>query len=238
MNSVSTFIIYLTLFRLAIITAGVVSIVLGYRLFCRGIWPEAGSGKGATVDAKVGVTHFTLKNAAPGTCFALFGVIIITVMFASGSPGMTLNLMKKAAQAGSIPGAIIEDIERGSELSLSLRGDETDSLIDATKRGVFYEEQKDMAKAIDAYKEAIVMMATPMNHLAWLYQSQGEIDKALPLSRLAVQLCPDNADFLDTLAEIFFNSEDYSEALNLMEKAARLNSKYREKLERFREAIK
>jgi hypothetical protein len=34
------FIIYVTVFRLAIIAAGIISIILGYRLFCRGVWPS------------------------------------------------------------------------------------------------------------------------------------------------------------------------------------------------------
>ena len=91
MTVTTAFIIYLILFRLAIITAGAISIVLGYRLFCKGIgWTER-SGKGTDASAKVGHFSFTLKNAAPGTCFALFGVVLISVMFATGGPELTLG---------------------------------------------------------------------------------------------------------------------------------------------------
>ena len=49
-------------------------------------------------------------------------------------------------------------------------------------------------------------------------------------------LSPDNADFQDTLGEILFKLEKFSEALNIMQKAADLDSKYKEKLEQFRKA--
>ncbi|RMD51773.1 MAG: hypothetical protein D6828_06730, partial [Nitrospirae bacterium] len=66
------FLLYVTVFRLAIIAAGVISIILGYRLFCRGVWPDRGSAQPTEVEAEIAGSHFTLKNAAPGTCFALF----------------------------------------------------------------------------------------------------------------------------------------------------------------------
>ena len=65
MTLTSAFIVYLTLFRLAIIAAGVVSIVLGYRLFLRGVWPEAPSSQGTSIDADIAGSRFTVKNAAP-----------------------------------------------------------------------------------------------------------------------------------------------------------------------------
>lgn len=97
MDITHSFIFYLILFRLSIISAGVISIILGYRLFCKGVWPEIGRG-GTSVDAKIVGYHFTLKNAAPGTCFAFFGVLIISIMFVSGSPELTLKTLKETKQ--------------------------------------------------------------------------------------------------------------------------------------------
>jgi hypothetical protein len=77
----TTFLIYAGLFRLAIVTAGVIIIVLGYRLFAAGVFNE----RGAEVSASAGGVQFTLKNAAPGTCFALFGAGIIVFMLAMAS---------------------------------------------------------------------------------------------------------------------------------------------------------
>ncbi len=89
------FLIYLTLFRLAIIAAVVISIVLGYQLFCRGVWPRHGGQHGTDVTVEVAESRFTLKNAAPGTCFALFGVIIVSIMLAQGGPKLVLETLQE-----------------------------------------------------------------------------------------------------------------------------------------------
>lgn len=233
MDIASAFIIYLAIFRLAIIAAGLVSIVLGYRLFIKGVWPE-GAGRGTEIDAKIAASQFTVKNAAPGTCFAVFGAIIVTVMFASGGPELTFEMLKKASQieTNAASGESRED-SSSSQWSLRMRGEENGGIQALTEQGIFYEGQRDTANAIAAYQKAVAMVVTPMNHLAWFYQAQGKLDEALPLSRLAVQLAPDNADFLDTLAETLFKSGKQAEALPLMRKAARLNPKYQSKLKGF-----
>ena len=60
------------------------------------------------------------------------------------------------------------------------------------------------------------------------------MDEALPLAQLAVQFSPENAEFLDTLAVTLCKSGKYSEALPVMEKAARLQpSRFRERLQQF-----
>jgi tetratricopeptide (TPR) repeat protein len=233
MDIASTFIIYLTVFRLAIIASGLVSIILGYRLFVRGVWPK-GANKGTAVDAKIAGSQLTMKNAAPGTCLALFGAIIVSVMFASGGPELTLNMLEKASQMekNAASGESRAD-SSSSQWFLKMRGEERGGISTLTAQGIFYEGQRDTANAITAYQNAVALVATPMNHLAWLYQAKGRLEEALPLSRLAVQLAPDNADFLDTLAEILSKSGKRAEALPLWRKAARLNPKYQPKLAEF-----
>lgn len=225
MEVVTVFAIYLILFRLAIIAAAVVSIILGYRLFCKGVWPDAGSGKGTSVDAKIAGSGFTLKNAAPGTCFAMFGVLIIAIMFARGGPELTLKSLEDAAQG---------DVKIQQ---LKLRGDEKSGLEAATLKGRYFEEKKDTKNAIFAYEEAVALMAEPMNQLAWLYQEQGKLEGALLLSRMATRLSQNNANYLDTLAEVLFKTGEREEAIDVMEKAAMLNPKYKNKLIRFRKGV-
>lgn len=228
MDLATTFILYLIIFRVAIIAVGAISIILGYRLFCRGVWPRA--NKGATVEAKIASAGLTLKNAAPGTCFALFGVIIIALMFATGGPEMTLKTMTRV---GLLKNAAQDTLTTTSQVDLTLRGEKDASLSAATAKGVYYEQQKDTTNAVRSYEAAVATMATPMNHLAWLYQAQGRLDEALPLSRLAVQLAPDKAEFLDTLAEILFKQGERAEALQLARRAARLDAKYQTRLAEF-----
>ncbi len=64
------FLIYAELFRLAVIAAGMVAVVLGYKLFVRGV---TGSEGGSNVGAEAGPIKLTLANAGPGLGFALFG---------------------------------------------------------------------------------------------------------------------------------------------------------------------
>ncbi|WP_300672001.1 hypothetical protein [Desulfoluna sp.] len=235
MDSISAFILYLTVFRLSIIFTGIVSIILGYRLFCNGTAPGFGTGAGTTVDANFGEHRFKLQNAAPGTCFALFGVVIISVMIFAGSPELTLNLINGYSQEKSSSGGG----EDKHQMTLSLRGGEGEEacgLTAAIKKGRYYEERGELDNAILAYQEGLALVGLPLNYLAWLYHTRGDDTKALPLARMATQLLPEEANCLDTLAEIEFDAGAYAEALSLMEKAAGINPIFREKLGRFRAA--
>jgi hypothetical protein len=80
MDLVTSFVVYLLAYRMAIIGAGVVSVVLGYRLFLQGVWPGSGSAPASDLEARVAGHQLTFRNAAPGTCFALFGAVIITTI--------------------------------------------------------------------------------------------------------------------------------------------------------------
>jgi hypothetical protein len=62
-----------TIFKTAVILSGTVCMVMGYRLFCRGI--------GGTADLKAGGEGLSLvlRGAAPGTFFALFGATLVGI---------------------------------------------------------------------------------------------------------------------------------------------------------------
>jgi tetratricopeptide (TPR) repeat protein len=222
MTLTSAFILYLALFRLAIISAGVVSIVLGYRLFVRGVWPEVKNSGETSIDAEVAGSRFTVKNAAPGTCFALFGVIIISVMFGAGSPELTLNLVEEAAAM---------EIKR--DIGIKVRSNESGTIDTLTQQGDRYAEDQQIEAAIASYEEALAVVGNPMNELAWLYLGKGRTDEALPLSRLAVTLRPDNANFIDTLAEILLKQGEKAEAMKWMNRAAQLDPQFRKKASGF-----
>jgi len=223
MSLPSEFLIYATLFRLAIIAAGVVSIALGYRLFTLGIRADGANAKETTLDAKIAGQGFTLKNAAPGTGFGLFGVIIISVMLVQGSPELTLKTLNQVPGVVS-PGSQTEVTVRGGAPAGSGKWDA------AIEKGFEYDRKGDTTNAVASYEEALTLLATPMNDLAWDYLQQGNTERALPLSRLAVQLCPGGAAFIDTLAEILAKDGNRAEALKWMEKAAALDAKYQQKL--------
>lgn len=85
--------IYLACYRVAVIATGVICMILGFRLLLSGM---PGTDKGAEIS--VSVPDFKLKAAsiAPGTCFAVFGVIVITVTLAGDKP--EINLLKSVAE--------------------------------------------------------------------------------------------------------------------------------------------
>ena len=211
---IPSFILYLTLFRLAIIAAGIVSIVLGYKLFVRGVWPDGGGG--TEVDAKVGSSQFTLKNAAPGSVFALFGVIIIAVMFASGSPELTLKMLQEAGKAQT-------DSSHSTISELTLKSQYNGSIESLIWQGREKYRNGQIESATRDFEQAIEKSSIAINALAWLYLQNGEAKKALPLALVAVSADSNNADYQDTLAKIFEKIGETEKALYHREKAALLN---------------
>lgn len=229
MSLVSMFLIYVIVFRLAIIATGATAIVLGYRLFCRGLL--ATGHEGSSFDVRAAGSRFVLTNAAPGTGLALFGAIIVVVMLLQGSPTLTWEMLKKASTTSA-------GVEAGSGTErITLRGIGGDTLREVTLQGRYLEEHGSKAEAIEAYEKAVSMIAEPLNDLAWLYQSDGKTEEAAALSQLAVSMRQDPR-FLDTLAEIKFKNGDHTSAIKLLEKAVALNPslELREKLTRFRNA--
>jgi len=223
MNLTSQFLIYVTAFRLAIIATGVVSMVLGYKLFIRGIYPTG--GRESSIDFKAAGSGFTLKNAAPGTGFGIFGLVLISVMLVQGSPQLTYEMMQKAAGTENPI----------TSAKLELRGGETpDAFAALIEKGSAYERSGDTSHAEEAYRQALTELATPMNQLAWLYYQQSKTEQALPLARMAAQIDPENPTVLDTLAEVLARHGDRSEAVKWMSKAAGLDSRYQAKLDQLK----
>lgn len=111
------------------------------------------------------------------------------------------------------------------------------------EQGLQYQHAGKPGDAMGAYREALNLMAFPLNQMAWLLYQEGQgspheqakAAEGLPLARLAVQLRPDDAEYLDTLAVLLCAVGEHAEALGWMEKAAALQAEpFREKLARFR----
>jgi hypothetical protein len=69
-----------TLFRTAMIFVGLGFAYLGYKLFRAGVYEHAGDLRAAW-----GERNLVLKQAAPGTFFALFGVVVIGISIFRGT---------------------------------------------------------------------------------------------------------------------------------------------------------
>lgn len=219
MTLLTGFLLYAALFRVAVIVAGVVSIFLGYRLLVRGVMPGGRTEAGA----EVGGIKLTVKNAAPGTCFALFGVVIIIAMLVQGSPELVLEeLASKAEELGSgeIPDAQTDLVHR----TVRLKGPpDAVARFDAyTQAGLEREQTGDIEGARAAYAtalgEAEVSLrhaASALNQVAWGYFQQQRLEEALAIVRIAVIAEPTSSAYFDTLAQIQIARGEIDEAVKL-----------------------
>ena len=227
------FLIYAGFFRLGVLVAGVVSLYLGFQLFCRGVFPPDGSnGGGTNVDSKIGNVHLSVKNAAPGTCFALFGALIIVSMIIVGGPSL-----KSSKGVNQLSENTRGETQLSNTQELVLRGNaQLMNLIEAeTQAAKALEKEKNYQSAIVAYDELLSPNAEALNNLAWRHMMNSSLNEALPLAKTAVYLQPDVADYNDTLASIYFESKNYQPALDYIKIAAQLDSRYQNKLAVYRE---
>lgn len=189
-------VLYLLVFRLAIVSAGVVSIVVGYRLFCRGITGASNGNRASSIDSSVAGMKLSLQNAAPGSLFALFGAVLISVMLVQSSPSVDWQSMKPEPSPSS--SSSDQTAER-----FQVRGDNQDSvsLGVLTTMGRELEDHGKTAEAERTYQQAVMMIAEPINDLASIYVGSGRAKEALGLATLAVQLNPNETRFSKTLAQ-------------------------------------
>src|ERR1051325_8987159 len=95
MDMTETFILYLTIHRVLVFAAGILSITLGYRLLLHGLPRGAESGGAQALEARVGNTRIVAKNLAPGSLFALFGAILVAGMALHRPPEITFDQAEK-----------------------------------------------------------------------------------------------------------------------------------------------
>jgi tetratricopeptide (TPR) repeat protein len=241
MNIQLYFLIYLSLYRLAVIAAGTICIMLGYRMFCKGLWPESNT-HASEMMAEIKGVKFFLKNAAPGTFFALFGAIIISTMIVLGSPEYTRETLNNISSEGEqIKGTQAESLNTIiSQKKETLRGedDSAQRYVYYYKLGMAYEKQERIKQAVENYTAALKMASKAMNNLAWLHYRLGEdSDDALSLAKMAIRFNSEDANYWDTLAKILFKIGNYQEALNAKQKASELNPKFSDNIEKFKEAV-
>lgn len=196
MNDVDASLLYLLVSRSIFSTAGIVCMVLGYKLLCRGVGLTQKGGQVSTIESSMAGAKLTVKNAAPGTAFALFGAILIIVMLVQSSPSVTMETLLKSKRNSE---------ERSEDPTMSRkfigRGGDPNSMLALTLAGQEFDSQGDTANAERNYREAVHQMAEPINDLAWLYYKGGRIKDAAGLARLAVQMSPDEPRYADTLSK-------------------------------------
>ncbi|CAB1061717.1 hypothetical protein D1BOALGB6SA_6492 [Olavius sp. associated proteobacterium Delta 1] len=222
MDNQIVFIIYLTVFRLAIVTAGITSIFLGYKLFVRGVFTGTGGNteEGQNVSAEIAGAKFTLRNAAPGTCFALFGAIVIAVMFMTGGPEGTFEVPETGGAKTTLRGDEATRIQSHVELALQ-----------QLKRGASNQAN------LSAYK-GLQLLAPQLNDYAWvLLKTSPEAPLAGLLAESAVDINPHDPNFLHTLSEVQFYNGEKKEAIKTLTKAQAIHPAFTDQLARWRSQV-
>ena len=72
-------VVSVTSYKIVSLLVGSAFAYMGYRLFISGIWGQAGNFETSFGDSKL-----VLRKAAPGTFFALFGAVIVSVTLYKG----------------------------------------------------------------------------------------------------------------------------------------------------------
>jgi len=216
------FIIYAAIYRLGIIAAGFGCVFMGYRLFVLGVMPREGSD----VDAQAGEIRLTLKNAAPGTCFAAFGVFMIITMLVQGNPEYRLSDIAS---------------KEGTRREVNFRSENGD-VSAALKRGGKLEATGQLDEAIKAYAEALIngklpmlKAAGPLRAIAAVYHKQGRHDEAIAYARLTYQIDPDNASGLALIARIQISRGNHEEAIKAISRAADIEPAFVAERDRMKE---
>ena len=113
-------------------------------------------------------------------------------------------------------------------------------------RGHMQEQNTDKVIEVADYLVEYDEARRPMilNAYAWYLASQkAHLEKALALAKQAVELSPDDAYILDTLAEVYFQQDKFAEAVTTQEKALanalkEQRTELEQRLNRFRAALK
>ena len=191
------FLAYAVLFRLAVIGGGLFAIVLGYRLISQAVALPTDKGAGDAV-AKVLGFELSIRNGTPGAFLVLFGTAAIVTMVVQGNPsyyykaggGSTVIRSRGQDDGGQTePSVVFDDKLREAEGHLAAQRPEVAA---ATIEVALADRQITRAQIAKALNELAVLR----------YQAADRVNEAAALVSIANRLDPENADYLDTEANI------------------------------------
>jgi len=226
------FMIYALIFRLGVLFCGTVSIVLGYKLYCKGLYSNQDTNKTdqdknkTDIKARFAGLRLSIKNAGPGTIFALFGLLMIYSMIENGNPELVMEkYLKQPDDALDVMETPKQDNkDRHQIIKYSLRGDNQEQcqFCVLLKEADAYKKEKNVQGELNAYSKALQMTSTPLNTMAniLLDNDKTQLTEALSLVNAAIVLNNEDAKYWDTKAKILFEMKFYQEALKAIQKAA------------------
>lgn len=215
---INNYMIYTLIFRLAVVAVGLVSIVLGYKLFTH----ESGFSKSSNQEfsASSGNAKLSLKGVGSGSLFSLFGIGLICTMVVTHRPEFVLEEIKNQSQ----PEETIERNSVSNNYRYRFKGDRSNlddiavclnNYIADIDGSVLDKQTKieNYQKIAESCSNRIFkILFDSFNELALLHIEVGEINKALELARLCSLLYPTDEYYLDTLANIYIVLKEYEKA--------------------------
>ena len=193
--------------------AGFVSIYFGYKLFIKGI---DGS---ATMEGEVRKIKLSLRNAAPGLFFALFGTFVVM-----------LGIYKKDIYSEKIT-------NEGKQTYIS-KGSNISDLIDINREQIENDAfnlavqlKKNNEANVAKYLYLLLILSNQNNHnahnnLANILLEEGSYEAALSHIKYAINICLDDVTrsyYYDTLARIYTKQNKIEEAMKAIATAIQLN---------------
>lgn len=183
------FIIYAATFRIAVIAAGTVFMYLGYRLLVLGVMPP----EGTAIEGGVGGVRLTVKNAAPGTLFCLFGSILIGMMLFNGNP--ELRVLESAGTKEVTIRGTAPDSPGSTPAAIDLGAIRTSDRPSADLIGEYAAALSDPAQTLGASR-------APLLGLSAVYHRDKRFDEAVALVRLVYGFTGDDFQTLGLMARI------------------------------------
>ncbi len=240
-----SFIIYAIIFRLAIIGAGFGCVVMGYRLFVLGVMPQNGSD----INVQHGETRLTVKNAAPGTCFAVVGLLMIVAMLIQGNPELK-TVYERSVQKVRDTGQDIAMQENSHEImvtektTVTTRGSSED-IFTAIERGKQFEQRGQLGEAIKNYAKPLENnelplkdAVEPLRAIAAAFLKQEHFGEAIAYASLACQIDPENAEGLALIGRIEFHRGKYDKAGKAICRAAKIDPDFTSECDEMEKTIK
>ena len=189
-------IIYLLIFRLAVLLLGGLCIFWGYRLFLS-LRQQAGSSpdtadQGSELHGRIGSSELTIKSTAPGIFFAAFGAAIVIAVLAGQQPTVAYDTQQSQPSPPQA-GQPSEPIPTVKKQSVAMRGDTPPSSHVSSDAGTedYYRIAKSVKNAIEDLRSTTSLVPdNPDYHdlLARLLFAWGEPKKAVAKQQRAVKL--------------------------------------------------
>lgn len=217
---------YTLIFRLTIIIVGLVSIVLGYKLFS--IERNNNSNQVEKITASLLGIKFILNGVGSGALLTVFGIFLIIGMLVTNAPEFSFEEVKTKIFQGEKSKASLAlaelDGDRQKEEIITryqVKGD--DDYVQSYKSCVeilveqYDDSQAGNGKKDELYQRALVecnqglieVMSNTFNELALVYLSEKNSEKAKYFSEVSVFLFDKDPYFLDTLANVYLALKNY-----------------------------